>query len=594
MPRRPRRVWAPCPPAPAVPSDALGKPTRASSQPGRRASRRRPRGCDDCRRRRRRRPPGDRASTAPVARETSTPRRFTPPRGRHVRLRAAASRRLSPPFATLRRRASGEHRGAAAMSPATAAGGVRGGRGGGLRWNLETRAQTHLWGTATTCTRAFFQRRRTSSRAAERRSTRRFAVSARSYVARRCAACCAPPSVVDSIARRLPRRPGGGRRGDGHAGTSRSPPGDVRLARAVGGAATLEARHGADYHAGARFSPFEASSSRAAEIPSARIARSTRENSGARASTSATSTCESAKAASAVGGRDAERAALVGVGAPIRISRRGRLRPSTLRESKPKKMDVGTTTGAVVQIDYPERRLAVRVPGRRRGERGVSDGTPHVGVGRRIRRVWPEDFSASGRNTRPRLTSASASAEARARPRRCRRGIARRPRRRHAQVRDAARDRTRASSPPSPRTRTRTSSPPRPPTAPRGRWSSDTGEQLYEFDAPGERATTCAFAETAAERRREEARRRRDARPPLGTEASRPSGRELVTWRSRYAGGYVRVFDVDGAHLVAEHRRGDRRGDVRDVHAVRSQDAGGERRRDVVRARIPRLEYSRR
>ena len=256
------------------------------------------------------------------------------------------------------------------------------------------------------------------------------------------------------------------------------------------------------------------------------------------------------------GGRDAERRRLVGV-------LRSGIHDVGVCALDPRRVQTeedvrGNHHGRGGADRLPRETPRVRVPAARRGgERTVRVGrNRRVGVGRRIRarlaRGLFRFFSRGG--TRVRGDLRVSLRRRRARPRHHSRGIARRPRRRHAQVRDAlaiARGRRR-------RRRLR-----------RGRaefatassdgtarvWSADTGEQLYEFDAPGERATTCAFRPRPGTTERGDAKASNVSTADAGGVASRPqvAARHLAVG---YAGGYVRVFDVDGAHLVAEHRRG--------------------------------------
>lgn len=66
-------------------------------------------------------------------------------------------------------------------------------------------------------------------------------------------------------------------------------------------------------------------------------------------------------------------------------------------------------------------------------------------------------------------------------------------------------------------------------------WDVTTGEQLYEFDAPGESARCCAY------------------RPCPTNAHGLPSGQRALA--CGFTNGLSRVFDVGATSLLAEHRQ---------------------------------------
>ena len=330
---------------------------------------------------------------------------------------------------------------------------------------------------------------------------------------------------------------------------------DVRLAR-VGGAATATLRHNADYHARCvRFSPFEDDVLFACGRNSVRAYRLRKGK--LRGQSVHLGDLDLRKARASAAEDETRRDAVSSASSDPEFTTLA-FAPSTLDESKPKKMFVGTTTGAVVQIDYPERRLecAYQLHDGAVNALCVSDGIAVSASDDGFVRVWPEDFSdffleAEHESA---VTSASASADGA-------RVLATTAvgslgvldvvthkyetlSRSHAGVVAAV-----ASDADAPEFATASSD------GTARVWSADTGEQLYEFDAPGERATTCAFRPRPGTTERGDAKASNVSTADAGGVASRPqvAARHLAVG---YAGGYVRVFDVDGAHLVAEHRRG--------------------------------------
>ena len=449
---------------------------------------------------------------------------------------------------------SGERRGAATMSPdgrtaAYAAGSVV------VALDLETRAQTHLFGHSDDVHLVRFSDDGELLVTAQRGRASTVRAWTRIDGTWRCVAVL---HARASSIRSLDVSPDGQAvavAGTDTRGRQLIAAWDVRLAR-VGGAATATLRHNADYHARCvRFSPFEDDVLFACGRNSVRAYRLRKGK--LRGQSVHLGDLDLRKARASAAEDETRRDAVSSASSDPEFTTLA-FAPSTLDESKPKKMFVGTTTGAVVQIDYPERRLecAYQLHDGAVNALCVSDGIAVSASDDGFVRVWPEDFSdffleAEHESA---VTSASASADGA-------RVLATTAvgslgvldvvthkyetlSRSHAGVVAAV-----ASDADAPEFATASSD------GTARVWSADTGEQLYEFDAPGERATTCAFRPRPGTTERGDAKASNVSTADAGGVASRPqvAARHLAVG---YAGGYVRVFDVDGAHLVAEHRRG--------------------------------------
>ena len=386
---------------------SLRRPRQAHArllEPGRRASRR-PRERSGAFRRRRRRRRAPRRSRVHRRRSRGRRRRgdWYAPRGRHVRLLAPDRRdRLSDASSERVVGLSGEHRGAATMSPdgrtaAYAAGSVV------VALDLETRAQTHLFGHSDDVHLVRFsddgellvtaQRGRASTVRAWTRSTGRGGASP----------CCTRErrrfdrSTSPPTARRWPSR--GRTRGD----DSSSPPG-TSVSRASAGRrrrrfdttpittavrSLFALRRRRPLRVRQKFRPRVSPSKGKTQGPE-RPPRRPRPAKG-----------EGERG----GGRDAERRRLVGV-------LRSGIHDVGVCALDPRRVQTeedvrGNHHGRGGADRLPRETPRVRVPAaRRRGERTVRVGrNRRVGVGRRIRaRVWPRTFQIffSRRNTSPR------------------------------------------------------------------------------------------------------------------------------------------------------------------------------------------------
>ena len=330
------------------------------------------------------------------------------------------------------------------------------------------RAQTHLFGHSDDVHLVRFSNGRRTSSPAEDARVGRFSVDApRRW---RCVAVLRAErrrfdrSTSPPTARRWPSP--GRTRGD----DSSSPPGtSVSRARRRGGRPPPR-RHNADYHARCvRFSPFEDDVLFACGRNSVRAYRLRKGKLGARASTSATSTCDT-RPSTERGGRPETRKTPSRRRPPIRNSRRWRLRPRPSAHGQTAEDVRGNHhTGAVVQIGYPERRLecAYQLHDGAVNALCVSDGIAVSASDGSSCASGPRTFQIFSRGGTRGSDLRVSLRRRRARPRHHSRGIARRPTSSRTSTR-RSRDRTRASSPPTPPTRTRPSLPPRPPTAPRG------------------------------------------------------------------------------------------------------------------------------